>query len=162
MPQTREIRFYRPGRKSFLTCLPLPSGDAYSVTDVAADAIDGSAKVPSTPIRLPSSRSPAVLMENILKRLPNLRIDPAGKSEVVIELFLYLVSPVFRYICNLCNSFNASNTYTVYVQATSKLHIHRHTTQNTAWSTGMQMDTKIDSMKCRTQTRITSTPGMAS
>ncbi len=80
-----------------LVQLPLPLGDAYSgVADaVVADAIDGSTKLPSTPIRLPSSTSPAVLIENILKHLPNLRIDPAGKSEVIIEPFLYSVSQYF-------------------------------------------------------------------
>ena len=67
-------------------------GDAYSVGLVdagVADAIDGRTKLPSTPIRLPSSTSPAVLIENILKYPPNLRIDPAGKRKVIIKALLF-------------------------------------------------------------------------
>ncbi len=68
-------------------------GDAYSITDAGssgvADAIDGSTKLPNMPIRLPSSTSPAVLIENILKYPPNLRIDPAGKRKVIIKALLF-------------------------------------------------------------------------
>ena len=76
-----------------LVQLPLPLGDAYSITDAGssgvADAIDGSTKLPNMPIRLPSSTSPAVLIENILKYPPNLRIDPAGKRKVIIKALLF-------------------------------------------------------------------------
>ena len=108
-------------------------GDAYSITDVdaagIADAIDGSTKLPSTPIRLPSSTSPAVLIENILKYPPNLRIDPAGKRKVIIKALLFFVV------------YNDSMPVVLVqrMQATSKLHSHKHTTQNTAWTTGMQI-----------------------
>ena len=103
-------------------------GDAYSVGLVdagVADAIDGRTKLPSTPIRLPSSTSPAVLIENILKYPPNLRIDPAGKRKVIIKALLFFV--VYN---------NSMPVVLVQrMQATPKLHIHRYTTQNTAWST---------------------------
>jgi hypothetical protein len=66
----------------------VPPGDAYNVTLLLAHAgTAGRAKLPSIPIVLPSSISPAEPIENILKYLRNLRIDPVRKDEVTIEPF---------------------------------------------------------------------------
>ena len=94
----------------------LPPGDAGNIVitgdDDSADAVDGRTKLPSMPIILPSSTSPAVLIENILKHLPNLRIDPVGKSEVIIEPFPSLV------VCNNSHAGSACTAHTSNSQIT--------------------------------------------